>query len=205
MSGPIQMAVDELLLAESQDGVLIRDYEWDSPTTSMGYFGESSDDLTILRRPTGGGIVEHGHGRDFTYSIVISAEEAKSLELSPQASYRAIHTVLADVLRTEGIPASTSPGVIAGDGGLSCFANPVDDDVLLNGEKIAGAGQKRSRGAILHQGSVQPVELPETFGRRFAESLAAEVVERPLKPELLEAARELATCKYASEAWNRRR
>src|SRR5439155_4066795 len=40
-----------------------------------------------------------------------------------------------------------------------CFANPVHADVMLNGRKIAGAAQRRTRRGLLQQGSIQGVDL----------------------------------------------
>jgi lipoate-protein ligase A len=211
--GALQMAIDELLLREVS-GVLLRDYQWAEPTTSIGFFGISSDIVTtrnnevpssLVRRPTGGGLVEHGHGQDYTYSVVISAAQSRQLHLAPRASYGAIHRILVQILREFGVAATIADGAQGGDGGQACFANPVADDVLLEGEKIAGAGQKRSRGAILHQGSVQPVDLPDEFGAALASGLASRVDRVEIDSALLSEAEALAEEKYRSEVWTRRR
>jgi len=207
--GAMNMAMDELLLAES-DGVVYRFYEWAQPTTSIGYFGDSSDILTkhrAVRRPTGGGMVEHGVGSDFTYSVIVSSTIARDLELKPRASYRLIHGALVAALRQFGIDA-----VLAGvneptSGGAACFVNPVGDDVMLGGNKIAGAGQKRSRGAFLHQGSVQMEGLPpiEDLGLALANQLATNVTQGKFSAEFLSRAERLAKEKYRSDVWNFRR
>lgn len=211
--GALQMALDEVMLKQAS-GVILRDYVWASPTVSIGYFGrmaeiESRGDGTaeqpLIRRPTGGGLVEHGHGFDFTYSVVIGAAVTHERQLSPRASYRAIHGVLSQVLREFGFPATLAEPGRQGGGGAACFANPVGDDLLLDGTKVAGAGQKRSRGAILHQGSVQPLILPPEFGHAFASALAGRVDTVPLNPRLLAQAEVLANEKYRLSSWNRRR
>ena len=198
------MAIDECLLKDS-DLVLIRDYQWSEPSVSIGHFGISSEALTIchrevsrplVRRPTGGGLVEHGHGLDYTYSIVIPAAVTQELELSPKASYRAIHGALAVALQQSGVAAEQAAQAPPGTGGQACFTNPVGDDLMLGQQKIAGAGQKRSRGAILHQGSVQPLELPPQFGQIFASQLGMEVIDAELSASTLEAASQLAEEKY---------
>ena len=210
LDGAMQMAIDELLLAEAR-GVIFRDYQWSSPTTSIGYFGISSEILSIspgtllVRRPTGGGLVEHRHGRDFTYSVVISATEARRSRLSPRESYRKIHGALATVLQKTGIAVILAGDTELSSGGSVCFANPVGDDVIMNGKKIAGAGQKRSRGAILHQGSVQAVDLPDDFGAKFAATLGEEVEELAIDEHLLERAEVLAESKYRRPEWTHRR
>jgi lipoate-protein ligase A len=213
LEGAVQMALDELLLSET-GGVLLRDYRWLSPTRSIGYFGTRADLQPaahspslwqLIRRPTGGGLVEHGHGLDFTYSIVVSAAAARARQLSLRASYRAIHGVLSQVLLDFGVRAALAAPDQEGAGGAACFTNPVSDDLMLDGKKIAGAGQKRSRGAILHQGSIQPLKLPPDFGSAFAQGLAEQVEVVALDPSLLAHAENLANEKYRCRAWNQRR
>ena len=213
--GALQMAIDELLLSEaSGDRVVFRDYSWAEPTTTIGYFGNATDILDskkpklgkpLVRRPTGGGLVEHGHGRDFTYSVVTGSAISRGLHLHPRESYRAIHGILAEVLRDFGINASLASDDESGSGGQACFVNPVGDDLMLGGQKIAGAGQKRSRGAILHQGSVQPVTLPAEFGGAFARALAAEVEISQLSSGFLANAEALAADKFRRDSWTRSR
>ena len=57
---------------------------------------------------------------------------------------------------------------------MACFEKPVEWDLLCQGEKIAGAGQRRTRQGILHQGSVavKPLDLTELAGY-----LAKEVID----------------------------
>ncbi|OGW89722.1 MAG: hypothetical protein A3A73_04525 [Omnitrophica bacterium RIFCSPLOWO2_01_FULL_50_24] len=66
------------------------------------------------------------------------------------------------------------------EGSPYCFDTPVRYDVMLCGEKIAGAGQRRSRGYLLQQGSIAwrsltervPMLSESAFTMRFALSLA---------------------------------
>ncbi|MGI9241784.1 MAG: lipoate--protein ligase family protein [Verrucomicrobiales bacterium] len=215
LDGAMQMAIDELLMAEAED-VIFRDYSWAFPTISIGYFGTSAEVISsasretnpardFVRRPTGGGMVEHGQGSDYTYSIIVPAREARILGLRPRASYRAIHGALSQVLQTSGLDARLAEEGGEGAGGQACFVNPVGDDLLLDGKKIAGAGQKRSRGAILHQGSVQPVALPDEFGAVFAAALAEDVEQVALDRNLLSRAEALAESKFRRPEWNCRR
>ena len=213
MDGAMQMALDELLV-QAGGGVSMRDYEWSDPCVSIGYFGNSSEILTtlkaetlpnLIRRPTGGGMVHHGHGMDFTYSLVVGAASQRAGGFTPRESYRSIHQVLAEVLREFGVSVDVASAALEGDGGAACFVNPVADDLMRDGSKIAGAGQRRIRGGLLHQGSVQPVKLPARFGQAFAVALAEKVIRKPLSLELLERAERLAIEKYRSVAWIRRR
>ena len=78
-------------------------------------------------------------------------------------------------------------------------------DVLVNDQKVAGAAQRRSRGGLLQQGSVQNVMLGPKFCEKFAEALSPDVVACEIKPILLEKAHRLAESKYGTEAWLKRR
>ena len=100
-------------------------------------------------------------------------------------------------------------GVDAGtaivDHGYNCFANPVRADVTIDGRKVAGAAQRRTRGGLLQQGSVQYIELGNGLAERFVQALSANCSERKIADEILNRAWELARQKYESDAWLRRR
>src|SRR5207244_258723 len=81
------------------------------------------------------------------------------------------------------------------------FSNPVRDDVKLNGRKIAGAAQRRTRRGLLHQGSIQDVELGSGLAERFAQALCAKCRERKIDNDVLKRACELAKQKYGTESW----
>ena len=173
-SGPEAMAVDEWLLETSRVPVL-RVYEWSGEWVSVGYFGKISEaretfpGVEIVRRWTGGGMVDHR--ADWTYTLV--APQGEPLAGCRGAeSYRRIHAALAGILTAEGIPARLSPG---GDetGATLCFENPVNHDLLgADGRKLAGAGQRRSRTGLLHQGSVSIRTIGGNVSRCRAENLA---------------------------------
>ncbi len=154
--GPEAMAVDEWLLENSCAPVL-RVYQWDGCWGSLGYFGKIGDaasafpGLEWVRRWTGGGIVDHR--ADWTYTVVAPAGTALA-GMRGAESYRAIHAALSEALAGEGFQASLSDGASA-NGAASCFENPVGHDLVdERGRKIAGAGQRRGRFGLLHQGSL---------------------------------------------------
>jgi lipoate-protein ligase A len=86
-----------------------------------------------------------------------------------------------------------------------CFANPVHADVMLNGRKIAGAAQRRTRRGLLQQGSIQGVDLENDLAERFAHALSVNRSERQMSKEVLDRARELAQQKYGADFWLRMR
>ncbi len=154
--GPEAMAVDEWLLEVAQVPVL-RVYGWLGDWGSIGYFGELAEAMAAfpsvdwVRRWTGGGTVDHR--ADWTYTVVVPADDRLAVTRGAE-SYRWIHGALAAALREEGIEARLSMG--ADETGASlCFENPVNHDLVGScGEKLAGAGQRRTRSGLLHQGSV---------------------------------------------------
>jgi lipoate-protein ligase A len=82
-----------------------------------------------------------------------------------------------------------------------CFANPVSADVMIDSRKIAGAAQRRTRAGLLHQGSIQHVELGNGLAERFARELSANCVGRKLDDDILNRAHEIAERKYGSNQW----
>jgi lipoate-protein ligase A len=87
----------------------------------------------------------------------------------------------------------------------ACFANPVAADVLLEGRKIAGAAQRRTRTGLLHQGSIQHATLPADFRDRFAATLCQSFQGISLSRELLRTAGIIAEQRYSTAEWLCRR
>jgi lipoate-protein ligase A len=86
-----------------------------------------------------------------------------------------------------------------------CFANPVSADVMIDSRKIAGAAQRRTRAGLLHQGSIQHVELGNGLAERFKRELSNVRSEKLLSKSLLDRAEKIAAQKYATMTWLRRR
>ena len=237
-SAAMNMAIDEALL-DSVAIPSIRFYRWRSPALSFGYFGKFTDvadylgERDLVRRWTGGGTVFHGE--DLTYSIVVPPSDLVFSE-SSRSTYAAIHAALRNALAANGehVELATVAGVVdAGaaklangtgvtdpgyniDRGYGCFANPVRADVMLNGRKIAGAAQRRTRRGLLQQGSIQlttgrvrpiggHVDLGDGLAQRFARALAEARCEKLLDKSLMERAEKIAEQKYGTDSWLRRR
>jgi lipoate-protein ligase A len=217
-SAAMNMAIDEALL-ESTAALSIRFYRWKSPALSFGYFGKFADvadyqtERDLVRRWTGGGIVFHGE--DLTYSIVLPASDPIFGE-SSMSIYEKIHRALANALNGLGKRAIVAGGVDSGGiavatraavsaSGYSCFANPVQADVMINGRKIAGAAHRRTRAGLLHQGSIQDVDLGNGFAERFACELSQNCKMRTLSDAVQNRAWEIASQKYGTTAWLHKR
>jgi lipoate-protein ligase A len=209
-SAAMNMAIDEALLDHAALPS-IRFYRWHSPALSFGYFGRFRDvaafasSRDLVRRWTGGGIVFHGN--DLTYSITIPGNDAAFAE-SSILIYEKVHHSLRSVLIADGeraeLATATTPNAQLADN-KSCFANPVRADVMVDGRKIAGAAQRRTRSGLLHQGSIQGIDLENGLAKRFAQELSANCSECEIDRKVLNRARELAERKYATDAWLRQR
>jgi lipoate-protein ligase A len=205
VSAALNMAIDEALL-EHCAGPTLRFYGWRGPSLSFGYFGKFADvagqakDRELVRRWTGGGSVPHG--LDLTYSLITPSSDPASGE-GPPAIYAALHGAIREALRTDELETELAP-TAAPKISDACFANPVRNDLIFRGRKVAGAAQRRTRGGFLHQGSVQLSGLSRAFRDRFASNLAAQVEDEEIPRPVLERAAELATEKYGTEAWLRR-
>jgi lipoate-protein ligase A len=217
-SAAMNMAIDEALL-ETAIVPTIRFYRWRSPALSFGYFGRFSDvtiyaaERDLVRRWTGGGIVFHGD--DLTYSIVIPSSDPVFDE-SSIAIYEGIHRALCGALAKTGQRAVVAGGVdpaglsaatraAVNASGYNCFANPVRADVMMDGRKIAGAAQRRTRRGLLQQGSIQGFARKTDLAQKFAQALSANCSEFEANEEIFRRAREFAQQKYGTESWQRRR
>jgi len=215
-SATLNMAIDEALL-ETANHPAIRFYRWNRPAISFGYFGKFADvenyssQHDIVRRWTGGGIVFHGE--DLTYSIVIPASDPAFGE-SPMSIYEKVHRTICETFSASGQtvaalyerrPEINSEVIDRRYKRDACFANPVKADVMVDGKKIAGAAQRRTRRGLLQQGSIQDVDLPEGFEISFASQLSDNYGHKTLDDRILTRAREIADRKYATSAWIRRR
>jgi lipoyl(octanoyl) transferase len=184
----------------------------------------------LVRRWTGGGIVFHGE--DLTYSIVIPASDPVFDE-SSIGIYEKIHRALCGALAADGQDAElASVAVLCErrksrkgdlqiaqrrtgdrrsldtaicDRGYNCFANPVRADVMMNGRKIAGAAQRRTRRGLLQQGSIQGLGMNTDLAQKFAQALSPNCSEFEVNEEIYRRARELAQQKYGTESWLRKR
>lgn len=160
------MAVDEAIFREVQDHrspPTIRFYGWCQPSISLGYFQDLRSEVNldacrrlgidVVRRPTGGKAVLHEG--DLTYAVI--ARQEGRFEPGILQTYLAISRCLGRALRDWGIPVDYAESGRPSPGALldaSCFAKPSRYELLVNGRKICGSAQARSKGAFLQHGSM---------------------------------------------------
>ena len=172
-TGPMNMALDEVLLGSASETATLRRYDWSEPTVSFGYFEPSASarrvaaGRPVVRRWTGGGIVEHGE--DLTYSLCVP-RSCPFTVLRSAESYRRVHAAVARALFRGGVPAElygipvpAPPSVGVAN---ACFERPVLHDLVAGGRKVAGGAQRRNRAGLLHQGSANFLSHSANAARR---------------------------------------
>ncbi|OPZ23715.1 MAG: Octanoyltransferase LipM [Lentisphaerae bacterium ADurb.BinA184] len=217
-SPSLNMAIDEALLrtAAGRGRPLLRFYDWDCAAVSIGCHQRRAavdrPGLTLVRRPTGGGVVFHDG--DLTYTVAIPAAHWLT-GVDRDASYGHINRAVADGLGRAAMTASLTRQVIAAHidrRTMVCFSHPTRYDVVSGGRKVAGAAQRRTADGILHQGSVRPDgagtgrrdDVRQCLIAGFAETLNLQFDAFVPGEGLLAAAAELAAGKYSCDAWNHR-
>lgn len=168
-SGRENMAIDEALFrcfdpALSQP--VLRLYGWQPPALSLGRFQKAVDDLdlvrcradnlTIVRRITGGGAIYHAD--ELTYSLVCAPSQIPPAT-SVKDSFRVLTSFLLGFYQTLGLQADYAvdlapAGSRLGERTPLCFAGKESYDILLSGRKIGGNAQRRSREIIFQHGSI---------------------------------------------------
>lgn len=198
------MAIDETLFLTAAYPVL-RSYRWDRPSVSFGYFTPWNEVVLrfagrdLVRRWTGGGIVEHGE--DFTYSLICPGNESLPTTIE---FYRLVHSAISNILQKSGCPVEMVP-LSEPIRSTACFEKAVRFDLKLRGEKIAGAAIRRNRRGLLLQGSIQRLELPGQFAVLLAGTLGEQVDSSSVSELMMEQAAYLAKEKYGAAEWNCRR
>jgi len=210
--GAWNMACDRAVLDAVGRGAApptVRFYGWDPPAVSLGRHQPDPDPdaaavlaargVTWVRRPTGGRAVYHGPpAEELTYAV-IAPLSVPPLDGSLADAYRGIHEALAEGVRTLGAEASLAPRrpgrAPRPTDRRACFAASVPWEIQVDGRKLLGSAQRRSRLALLQHGSLPlagdqaplraawpdslgpaaSTTLSEAVGRRveFAEAAAA--------------------------------
>jgi lipoate-protein ligase A len=160
------MGLDQALLESSESAPTLRFYSWRPDTLSLGYFQRFEDvpaasgsggqrPRAIVRRITGGGAIHHV--QELTFSI--AAPLTHRLYQGPiAASYERVHAAVRSALLDAGVEselrgARTLDSDVAGTG--MCFHHSTSLDLCWGGRKGVGSAQRRSKGRVLHHGSIK--------------------------------------------------
>ncbi|MCK5131425.1 MAG: hypothetical protein KAR40_04660 [Candidatus Sabulitectum sp.] len=168
-SGFVNMAVDLCSMKLVQSGnaqAIFRTYMWAPHCLSIGRFQKPEkeadvkklldDGYHIVRRPTGGRAVWHGH--ELTYSLV-AMEDHPLVSGSIAESLEKVASILTEGLKKSGIPAVLNPGSrelsAAGREFNPCFTSHGRSEIMTEDRrKLVGSAQARSRGVFIEHGSI---------------------------------------------------
>jgi lipoate-protein ligase A len=169
-TGSWNMAFDRLLMElvrENSWDLVLRTYGWEPACVSIGKLQRMSrevnrdkleaDGYGIVRRPTGGRAV--WHESELTYSIVASVDNPL-VSGSITEALRKTSAPMVAALRSLGIEAAAHPleSHRAGDPRTAanpCFTSHGKWEIgTIDGRKLVGSAQARSRGVFLEHGSI---------------------------------------------------
>lgn len=159
-AGDWNMAADEMMLESvaSSGEPILRFYQWQEPTLSLGYFQaleerqahSASLSCPVVRRSTGGGAILHD--RELTYSFALPIKDRWSRAAGEL--YDVMHDALLAVLAGLGLTAQRCPATNAAlQQHFLCFQRRAAGDVLVGEQKVCGSAQRRRQGALLQHGS----------------------------------------------------
>ena len=217
------MALDWLLLENfpEPEGIRLRCYGWANPAWTFGYGQKwaeaqaaSGHSTELIRRPTGGGLVDHRH--DWTYALVIPATHPLAKARACD-SYRVVHEALSAALNDAGVKnhlQATCPPSTESKFSI-CFQQPERFDLVRtdSGQKIAGAAQKRTRQGLLLQGTVDKRLAKEVsdwgkLASQFSQHLALKLNLAFIgsqSPSWAEPLIKEIIARFSSVEWNQRR
>lgn len=176
------MEIDTQLLEElnphSQSPILHL-YDWDLPSATYGHFIDPSAHLSseilhdgslqLAKRPTGGGLIFHT--TDWAFSILVpAAHEAYSVNVLD--NYAFVNNLVMELIKRflghranlSLLPNEATP--LDKPSGHFCMAKPTKFDVMLEGKKVGGGAQRRTKSGFLHQGSISLIPPDEAFLKR---------------------------------------
>ena len=168
------MAIDEAIgneVADARSPPTIRFYTWKTPAVSIGCFqciGNELDleacraqEVSYVRRRTGGGAVFHDPEGEITYSIIAPESYFSS---GIHESYREICGYIVHGLSGIGISASFRP----------------INDVIVGQRKISGSAQTRRHGVLTQHGTIL-YRLDRKAMFSVLKPSAAKLADKPVK------------------------
>ena len=209
------MAVDDVLVHAPYSGPILRFYHWQKgPAVTFGcsqFYRAVQQQLTkesgpACRRLTGGGIVYHG--TDLTFSLIFQST------LRPAEIYARLHGEIEQVLAQAEVSSMRQGAVPAGayapmqnNAASGCFTCPVQDDLLVDGQKILGGAIRRFGNQILYQGSLQyPHARTNPVFRRAVSTAAGRMLgvtfqSAAISRDVLRQAKALTLIQYQTADW----
>ena len=150
---------------------VLRIYSWEKSVT-FGLSQNPSDYETLLeeyknnyaKRITGGGVLFHGH--DISYSLIIPTSYIENKGV--KETYELICSFILNFYSSFGLNANFAKdiGEIILSKNAFCQVGFEAYDIIINGHKIGGNAQKRSKKVIFQHGSIplKTIEKNERYG-----------------------------------------
>ena len=226
------MGMDEALLRSPSLRPTLRTYLWDPWTLSLGYFQSVRRDQVrpfedagygLVRRPTGGRAIFHGD--ELTYAVVCPGTERR-VPGDAVGAYRVLHGAIARALADLGVAADLRgerplrSDTEAPDE-MMCFYQSTEFDLAAADRKLVGSAQRRTGRTFLQHGSIPagpnhatpeaasvgapPARIEEALVAAFEEALDVRLEPGEPTREETRLAEDLASSRYASDAWTWRR
>ena len=165
-AGALNMATDEVLLREvaaRRSPPTLRLYAWSPPALTLGRgqpFADAdvarlaADNVTLLRRATGGTAVFHGD--ELAYTVAVTNDEPR-LTGGIAESYQGLSAALLYALEKVGLHNAEASAHAEHRGGPRspvCFELPSDYEITVGARKLFGSAQMRIKGGILQHGTL---------------------------------------------------
>jgi lipoyl(octanoyl) transferase len=141
---------------------ILRLYTWDKPTISFGCNQNpdkrlllelcTDDGIPVVKRPTGGRELLHGH--DICYTVAWP-QEKKLTAVEAKNIFALINNALVEAFSSMGIKAEWNefrnrPRTLEGP----CFAQVDTGELTVDGKKLVGSAQRLFEKCIIQQGSI---------------------------------------------------
>lgn len=154
---------ERLLNLTAASNPVLRFYSWKGDCATYGYFlnpldylnpeGVQTAALQLARRPTGGGIIFHMS--DLAFSVLVPAGHP-AYSCNTLENYAFVNRRVAAAIqqfRQASVPQLLEKNL--NSAGMDfCMAKPTIYDVMIDGLKVGGAAQRRTKQGFLHQGSL---------------------------------------------------
>ncbi|WP_330630467.1 lipoate--protein ligase family protein [Halocatena halophila] len=177
--GPMCMALDAVAAETAAAGGprTVRVYQWEPATLSLGYHQNEAtidweycteQDITVTRRPTGGGAIYHDAYGDISYSIIAPADE---LPGDLMTCYEQLCQPLLTACASMGVPADFAEEPREALFEPACYLRDIHPahDIVYDGKKLSGNAQYRRRDSVIQHGSLTYRATPERTRSCFVE------------------------------------
>ncbi len=196
MSAKANMDFDKSLLENFDGTPVFRLYSWEDNSFTIGRFQKLEDIQDIERfgtnyakRMTGGGLLLHGF--DVSYSIVLPTNQLGRRGV--KESYEFLCQFILNFYKDLGFKPAWAKDILPNSLSKSPFCQEGFEpyDIIIEGKKIGGNAQKRTKNLILQHGSIPLRKDKRKYSGYSLEELGIKLNEKETKERLLKSFKEL--------------